>query len=179
LAIMTCFSIAVDGQNQILPDTIARPIRLTSRNSSTPTVGTMVKIRSTRKKSHGRYNKMNGLGKTSALLAGERLRPLGHISADGYRQASAGNTRRNCHCGEFYRTTFETIEKAQKRVFLRSLRARFGQIDQEIFVAGIFPQPYQATFKQPAYVLSKPVRSLASSITDQYFSHEFLSPPDI
>ena len=61
-------------------------------------------------------------------LAGERLRPLGHVSADGYSRASTGYTRRNssqvCSCVQ----GSQTLKSALKGTGRHRSGARFGQL---------------------------------------------------
>ena len=47
-------------------------------------------------------------------LAGERLRPLGHVSVDGYSRPNPTNTRRNCRSFEKSRAKSQTLEMAIK-----------------------------------------------------------------
>ena len=59
-------------------------------------------------------------------LAGERLRPLGHVSADRYSRASHGNTRRNLASVQECELTRQALETTQKGPELRGLWSRFG-----------------------------------------------------
>ena len=66
----------------------------------------------------------NLLGDTP--LAGERLRPLGHVSAYAYSRASHGNTRRNLAFAQESYLTRQPLETAPKGPELRGLWSRFG-----------------------------------------------------
>ena len=66
-------------------------------------------------------------GFPSTPLAGERLRPLGHVSTDGYSRTTDGNSSINsATCGAAEGVS-QTPEKARKRTGMNRLWARFGQ----------------------------------------------------
>jgi hypothetical protein len=56
----------------------------------------------------------NDLTVKCAALAGERLRPLGHVSADGYSRPSLADTRRNCLLRETSAGSRQRIELETK-----------------------------------------------------------------
>ena len=68
-------------------------------------------------------------------LAGERLRPLGHVSADGYILANDGNTRRNFHFALYSDKIVEPFEITVKHNDLCGLWARIGQFFPGVFRA--------------------------------------------
>src|SRR6056297_3274605 len=64
---------------------------------------------------------------TPTPLAGERLRPLGHVSVDGYNRASIGDTRENSPSCLNTNSVPQTLEMALKGTGKHPLWARSGQ----------------------------------------------------
>ena len=65
-------------------------------------------------------------------LAGERLRPLGHVSADGYIRASNGNSRPIRQLWEFFTEPLEPFEIARKGGGERQFRARICRLSDAV-----------------------------------------------
>ncbi len=58
--------------------------------------------------------KISSLTEVSTPLAGERLRPLGHVSTDAYSQANVGDTRQKSQFLKFSRLGRKPLVTAQR-----------------------------------------------------------------
>ena len=74
----------------------------------------------------------------STPLAGERLRPLGHLSANGYSRPNPRNTRRNPPPTAFSLPSSQTLEMALKGTGKHRLWAKSGQF-KKAHTNGVFP----------------------------------------
>ncbi len=103
-------------------------------------------------------------------LAGERLRPLGHISTDAYSQANIGITRRKSHFSKFARGLQKPVKMALNGTERHRVWERFGQLPSQTkrVELGQSEQTAAITFHLPFRFVHRPHSNPPTSTDEIY-----------